>query len=251
MATLITDPNLEQSLIEQRQAWGADHHDEVWEGVYIMAPNPNNEHQKLVLRFAVILEDVVGMSSAGMVLPGTNVASVGGDWTKNYRCPDVAVFLRDTKAVNSDTHWQGPADFLVEIVSPWDRTRENPLLREDRRARVVDRRPRSVGPGTLPPRGPAPDPGWAIGRRRRAVGGGRRAFQPSGAAAVSTPAGPAAAADRRHSPGHRPAVVDVKRPRAKVSLSAGVAPRGQAADKRRSILPAPFSAARIRGMLFL
>jgi Uma2 family endonuclease len=47
-----------------------------------------------------------------------------GDWTKNYRCPDVAVFLRDTKAENYDTQWRGPADFLIEITSPGDRTHE-------------------------------------------------------------------------------------------------------------------------------
>ena len=45
MTMLIEDPKLEKELIAQRQAWGVDHHDEVWEGVYFMAPQPNNEHR--------------------------------------------------------------------------------------------------------------------------------------------------------------------------------------------------------------
>ena len=36
----------------------------------------------------------------------------------------MAVFLRETKAINHGTHWQGAADFLVEIISPGERTRE-------------------------------------------------------------------------------------------------------------------------------
>lgn len=144
MATLNTDPQLEKSLIQQRQAWGADHYDEVWEGVYMMAPNPNNEHQQIISRLVFILEDVVGVSGSGTVLPGTNVARIGGDWTKDYRCPDVAVFLRDTQAVDCDTHWQGPADFLVEIVSPGDATREKLPFYEEigvRELLIVDRNP--------------------------------------------------------------------------------------------------------------
>ena len=36
----------------------------------------------------------------------------------------MAVFLRDGKAINHGTHWQGAADFLVEIISPGERTRD-------------------------------------------------------------------------------------------------------------------------------
>jgi Uma2 family endonuclease len=35
-----------------------------------------------------------------------------------------AVFLKDGQAEDRQSHWVGPADFLVEIVSPEDRTRE-------------------------------------------------------------------------------------------------------------------------------
>ena len=48
MTALITDPHLEAALKIRRHAWGADRFDEVWEGVYIMSPQPNVEHQELV-----------------------------------------------------------------------------------------------------------------------------------------------------------------------------------------------------------
>ena len=36
MTMLIDDPWLEEQLKEQRRAWGSDHHDEVWQGVYFL-----------------------------------------------------------------------------------------------------------------------------------------------------------------------------------------------------------------------
>ena len=60
MAALITDPELEERLIRHRQASGADRYDEVWDGLYVMSPIPNSEHQRMVSRLVAILEDVVG-----------------------------------------------------------------------------------------------------------------------------------------------------------------------------------------------
>ena len=124
MATLINDPELEERLKEQRRAWGADGHDEVWEGVYLMTPLPNDEHQEIVGELASVLQDVVGWAGVGKVRAGVNLAGYGEDWTHDYRVPDVAVFLHTGKAENLDTHWRGPADFLVEVVSRGDQSRE-------------------------------------------------------------------------------------------------------------------------------
>lgn len=124
MTTMVLDPNLEQRLLEERRAWGADKFDEVWEGVYMMAPLPNYEHQNLVGDLFMILKELLGLQKLAEVLPGVNLAAQTGVWTEDYRCPDIAVFLRDTKAENCDTHWRGPADFLIEITSPGDRTHD-------------------------------------------------------------------------------------------------------------------------------
>ena len=52
MPTLVMDPKIEEQLLENRRAWGGDKFDEVWEGVYVMSPLPNNEHQKLMSRLS-------------------------------------------------------------------------------------------------------------------------------------------------------------------------------------------------------
>jgi Uma2 family endonuclease len=124
MAVLITDPSLEERLIEERKICGSDRWDEVWEGVYIVTPLPNNEHQLIVGRLVGILEEVVSRAGLGEVFPGVNLSDMDGDWEHDFRGPDVAVFLKTGKAVDCGTHWRGAADFLAEIISPGDRTRE-------------------------------------------------------------------------------------------------------------------------------
>jgi Uma2 family endonuclease len=124
MTAMILDANLEERLIEQRRAWGADKFDEVWKGIYLIAPLLNNKHQELAVNFCAILMELMGWKRLANIRAGVNLAVRTGDWTKDYRCPDVAVFLCDTKAENCDSHWRGPADFLIEITSPGDRTHE-------------------------------------------------------------------------------------------------------------------------------
>ncbi len=124
MPMLITDPVLQEQLLAQRRTWGGDHHDELWEGVYVMAPLPNNEHQELVLRISRILYDVVETTESGQVYPGVNVSDRLEDWEHNYRCPDIVVFLKSSAAVNHGTHWTGGPDLVIEIVSPHDLVRD-------------------------------------------------------------------------------------------------------------------------------
>ncbi len=124
MVALITDPNLEDRLVAQRRADGTDKYDEVWEGMYVMAPMANNEHQDLVDDLCTILTLAVKWRGLGRVNPGVNVSDSKTDWQENYRCPDVAVFLNETQAEDCGTHWFGGPDFTIEIVSPFDRSSE-------------------------------------------------------------------------------------------------------------------------------
>ena len=124
MATMVTDPELEKQLRAAREATGADRYDEVWEGVYVMAPMPNDEHQDLVALLTSILVEVVRWPGLGEVRPGVNVSHRRDDWKKDYRVPDVAVFLKEGHAENLGTHWLGGPDLAIEIVSPEDRSRE-------------------------------------------------------------------------------------------------------------------------------
>ena len=124
MATMITDRELEKRLQSERAATGADRYDEVWEGTYLKAPMPNDEHQEIVSRLVSVFEEVVGWPGLGRVRPGVNVSDRRDNWKANYRVPDVAVFLNDGSAENLGAFWLGGPDFLVEIISPEDQTRE-------------------------------------------------------------------------------------------------------------------------------
>lgn len=124
MAMFIENPRLEEELKEQRKAWDVDQHDEVWEGVYFMPPMANDDHQDLVFEFAFVLGTVISKRGLGKVRPGVNLAASAENWEYDYRIPNVVVFLADTAAQNHNTFWIGPADFIVEITSPRDRTYE-------------------------------------------------------------------------------------------------------------------------------
>ena len=124
MVALITDRRLERSLIRHRRARGIDHHDEVWDGTYVIYAPPDNEHQSLVGRLTSTLQYLIVDPQLGLVLPGCNVSDRATKWKENYRCPDVTVFLNGTRAINKRTHWLGGPDLAFEIVSPHDRSRE-------------------------------------------------------------------------------------------------------------------------------
>ncbi len=124
MVAIITDPFIEQDLIAKRRAMGVDKFDEVWEGVYIMAPMANDEHQDLVSDLTTVLNIAVDWVGLGKVRPGVNVSDQEHDWQYNYRCPDVVVFLNNTQAENRGSHWLGGPDFAIEVVSKHDRAWE-------------------------------------------------------------------------------------------------------------------------------
>jgi Uma2 family endonuclease len=124
MAMMILDQYVAKRLIAERQASGADRYDEVWEGVYMMAPLANNEHQDLQVGLAAALRNALGWASGARVQAGANVSDREVDRTQNYRCPDVVVVLPGGVARDCGTHWHGGPDFCVEILSPGDRSRD-------------------------------------------------------------------------------------------------------------------------------
>lgn len=124
MTTMIRDLELEKRLLAEREVSGADRYDEVWEGVYVMSPMPNDEHQMLVGRLTRILDEVVADPGLGQVRPGINVSDRVEEWRTNYRVPDVAVFLKGSRAINHESFWLGGPDLAIEIVSPGDQTRD-------------------------------------------------------------------------------------------------------------------------------
>lgn len=123
-AAVIADPYMLKSFLQERQDSPDVWHDEVWEGVYIVAPMPNDEHQGIVGELTTILTVKIAWTGLGKVRPGVNLSDRVEGWDRNYRVPDVVVFLEGTTAQKGKAHWCGGPDFLVEVVSPGDYSRE-------------------------------------------------------------------------------------------------------------------------------
>jgi len=124
MALLSLDPGELKRLIRQRRVTGADRFDEVWDAVYVMAPLADNEHQRLGLDFAIAIKEALNLGDQAQIFAGCNVSDQLKRWRRNYRCPDVAVFLPGNLAEDRKTHWFGGPDFAAEIISPRDRSRD-------------------------------------------------------------------------------------------------------------------------------
>lgn len=124
MALMVLDPGVEDRLKAERQASGADRFDEVWEGIYVMAPLANNEHQDIQAGLVSALQAAVVWAGLGRAQAGANVSDREASWEHNYRCPDVVVVLTDGVARDCGTHWCGGPDFATEISSEGDRSHE-------------------------------------------------------------------------------------------------------------------------------
>ena len=124
MSLVVNDSVLADELIKQRQAMGGDRYDEVWDGVYMMSPIANNEHQGLATSISTAIVTVVDWKGLGRTLCGANISDRREGWTKNYRVPDVLVFMNDCSAEDCGSHWCGGPDLAIEIVSEGDRTLE-------------------------------------------------------------------------------------------------------------------------------
>lgn len=144
MTAIIADRQLERDLIARRRRLGQDRFDEVWEGVYFMAPLGDLVHQEFGADLATVITLCVKFDGLGRCFQGVNISDRKKGWRKNFRCPDVAVYLHGNPAEDCGRFWFGGPDFAVEIVSPGDRTRKKiPFYASvgTRELLIVDRRP--------------------------------------------------------------------------------------------------------------
>jgi Uma2 family endonuclease len=144
MAALILDQYIERRMIARRRRLGQDHWDEVWDGVYVMAPSADNQHFEVSNDLATVLTLVVKWAGLGTVIPGINISDRKDGWAKNFRVPDLSVFLNGSTAEDCGTFWFGGPDFVVEVVSPRDRSRKKIPFYEKigtRELFLIDRRP--------------------------------------------------------------------------------------------------------------
>jgi Uma2 family endonuclease len=121
---LIYDRDLADQLLKQRQMAGGDRFDEVWNGVYVMSPIANNEHQNLGSEIVAVCRTLIDWQGYGKTFAGANITDRPDDWQENYRVPDILIFSHDTAAIDRQTHWFGGPELAIEIVSEGDRTYE-------------------------------------------------------------------------------------------------------------------------------
>lgn len=123
MPVMIYDPVWADRVRLMRSAQAPNARDEVWDGVLVMPPMPNNEHQDLVNDLAFAFRSVINRTGGDRVQPGANVSDRDSGWTSNYREPDVVVYLTTNPATDCVTHWVGGPDLAVEVVSPGEDAR--------------------------------------------------------------------------------------------------------------------------------
>jgi Uma2 family endonuclease len=144
MKLMVLDPELTRELIRERRRLGIDFLDEVWDGVYVMSPEADIEHQKIGTRFASALDQALAGLPSADVFARVNVSDRSVNWRRNFRVPDVAVFLPGNPAQARGTHWFGGPDFAAEIISRHDRSRKKLAFYAKvgvRELLLVDRKP--------------------------------------------------------------------------------------------------------------
>ncbi len=123
-AFAVTDPDEVRRLKADREATGLDRRDEMWEGMYVMSPSPNFEHQTISDQLWLVFWSVLGLAGGGVVIHDFNVSDRIEGWTENYRIPDIAVYLSTNSSINRGTHMVGGPDLAVEILSEGDLARK-------------------------------------------------------------------------------------------------------------------------------
>jgi Uma2 family endonuclease len=141
---MILDPFLEERIRSERRNSDLGRYDEVWDGVLVVAPLPNNDHQQIVMELCLAFRSVTNPAGGDRVFPGINLSDREKDWTANYREPDVAVYLGANPGKDCGTHWVGGPDLAVEIVSPGEEPRDKLEFYakvNTREVLIVDRNP--------------------------------------------------------------------------------------------------------------
>jgi Uma2 family endonuclease len=101
------------ALIERRRALGLDGNDEMWEGVYHVAPHAHASHGRIESRLIRLLTPFA--DAAGLEVTGAFNLGLGKD---SYRVPDMGV--REP----GDALYMPSAAVVIEILSPDDETFE-------------------------------------------------------------------------------------------------------------------------------
>lgn len=124
MSVLVLNPEVAARVLAEREAGGASTPDEVWDGVTVIMPDADIEHDDIAGFFYRTFWSVFGGNPANRVHFRVNLSDRVAGWRKNYRIPDTMVFLDGNPVRSYRTHYVGGPDIALEVVSPGDRSRD-------------------------------------------------------------------------------------------------------------------------------
>jgi len=124
MPVLILSERVAEQVLDDYEAATGRRFDEVWDGVTYIMPEPDNEHFDLSAFFVWVFRSVFDPASGHRAGGPANVSDQPDDWRRNFRVPDISVFLAGNPAQDRGTHWFGGPDLAIEIISPGDRSRD-------------------------------------------------------------------------------------------------------------------------------
>jgi Uma2 family endonuclease len=112
MTTIVLGPRPPEleAWLERRRRLGLDRRDEVWEGRYVVAPDPDGRHGTVQAELAFLLKQ----AAERMALNWTTTFNLGDP--SDFRIPDAGL-LPGPLGV-----WHDSAVLVVEVVSPDDET---------------------------------------------------------------------------------------------------------------------------------
>lgn len=173
MKAVILD--IPQEVIDRRRRLGLDRWDEVWEGVYHMAPPPDEEHQVVTDSLFGTLWSYILRHKLGVIRSNKAIRDMRHP-EQDYRIPEW-IFFRSGRESMLKGGWyveEGP-DAALEVVSPGDETDEKipfyekmglgEMLRVERDSRRVQ--VLRLVAGRLTPVSPNAD-GWVYSEALRA-----------------------------------------------------------------------------------
>jgi Uma2 family endonuclease len=112
MTTIVRGPRppVLEEWLEQRRRLGQDRYDEVWEGRYVVAPDPHSSHGRVQLALAALLLPA-GRRLGVQATTGFNLGQ-----QDDFRVPDAGLVPFPAGV------WHDTAVLVVEILSPEDET---------------------------------------------------------------------------------------------------------------------------------
>ncbi len=113
MPVLVQNREIAKRLLKEREALGNQSRDEVWDGVTVIMPEADVEHDDIAGFFYRAFWSAFGESTGHHIQFRVNVSDRVRGWKQNYRIPDTSIFLTGNPAKLCGTHYAGGPDFAL------------------------------------------------------------------------------------------------------------------------------------------